>query len=546
GPGSTVLWSSYHDADRMQQRQKQEAARAALGYVPTRLTHRSDMRIARVVIGTHAQLIAEFRDGVDNGIRQCSGKPRGIVFVDEHPELVDVSAIKPSAAQELHDLLVAVQPAHCWLPVLSRMVATMSAVMRSEGQTYQPVALLTPEEGNLFCTNTREHIRPLVDFDVSADDRRAQEVALLGIVDFIRAAAKGCAFYTRTEKTFVGYRLLFTNDYPGLVLLDATADLAGLVTLSQHVAEPKSLPVDYSPLELFSIYLPAEFRGMTQVMGSKDRAVQYGAWVKATVLANTEPGDDVLVIAHKDPVRLGFIPASEDAAIPSDWDGRRVNAETWGDGVGLNKWRDKTHVFTFGDHFLPRSKIIADVHALSGLPLTAEVTKNAEGVKVADGEYAPRGPYRKPFDGVRLRWLKQLSMRGKARHIDDDGRCLPMKLFTSATTGLLLNNLDRLFPGCRPPKRANAAEGVTLAPPKMGRRGSLINLLETTPEVLMGADMVERATGIPPNHLRREFDSATVQTFAKAYGWTLVPAREVRKPGRLLYLFRDPRFAENP
>ena len=51
--------------------------------------------------------------------------------------------------------------------------------------------------------------------------------------------------------------------------------------------------------------------------------------------------------------------------------------------------------------------------------------------------------------GHRLRWLKQMALRGKGRRYDDHGVCGKMRLVISCELEFFMANVSRLFPGAK-------------------------------------------------------------------------------------------------
>lgn len=376
GEGSTTLWTSYHKHKGVDTGRALEE----LGFVPTRTVDKLHLMLNRIVIVTHKQLERELKSGGNEGTLRYMCKPRSIVFIDEHPELLREVRATPEGVQALHDQLVRHDPKHAWLPVLTAAVSVMSSTADSDGQSYVPVAVI-PAEGAF----TLEYfpVLPLWDMtDLNASDevRRGQQNKLEQVVDFINAAAQGRAFYSRIDCQFTAYSLNLGKDYPGFVLLDATSALAGLVTLNPNVSTVPVVHVNYERLQVHTMEMPSSFRNFKEITKSAPKGREYGKYIRESVLANTEAGDDVLVIVHKSVLSLELIgEPSEDPNHPRDWEGRKVNTQNWGAGVGSNKFRGKTHVFMFGDFYLPRTATIAQTHEWSQKPLSAEGLKAAEG-----------------------------------------------------------------------------------------------------------------------------------------------------------------------
>lgn len=502
GDGSTTLWSSYHKHKGVDERKALEE----LGEIPERRVAKADLLESRVVIVTHSLLKSEMEKGTKQGCTTYLGNPRSVVFIDEHPELLQLVETTPKKLQEFLEKLAELNHKHPWLPVVSQVLQRMNDVVLSDGQTYSPTELLSKEEGTVFEDSYGLSLwDDMTDDEVSDEKRYGQLRGMTELVNFLKAASQGNTFYSRNDWAFFSYQLHFVTDYPGFVLLDATSDLAGLVSLHPKVRAVEVPQVNYRNLELLHINLPPEFKRIKEVTKYAGKGRAYGEFIYQTVLANTSPDDDVLVVVHKDVLTQELIGGSDDPGAPMDWEGRKVNTQHWGAGVGLNKFKDKGHVFLFGEFYIPRARTIAETHGWSQRPMTKGDLRLAEGRRKAGDQYAPQGLYLKPHEGHLLRWSKQLAMRGTARRVDSEGNCYPMKLFTTLDLIYLLPNLDRLFPKVRAPMAANAPEGVPIAKRK-GRQGLIDLLLSTTHKDRLGADEVEVITGIKTNKLAKEYE----------------------------------------
>jgi hypothetical protein len=227
-----------------------------------------------------------------------------------------------------------------------------------------------------------------------------------------------------------------------------------------------------------------------------------------------------------------LIEAANDPNAPLDWEGIRVNTQHWGAGVGSNKFRNKTHVFLFGDHVLGRSITVARAHAWSGLALSDVALQNAVGRPVGGMRYRPKGMYGSCHDGFQLRWTKQLAMRGTARKIDGEGNAHAMKLFTTMNRELLLNVYDQLFPGAPFPMPALQGDEIQQEVRK-GRQG-LRDLLFKGTQAYYSAEEVAVELDIPTHRLGREFEA--IRSRGEVSGWTLCKAKNLGKSGRSSYL----------
>lgn len=535
GEGTTVLWTWCHKhKGRDKSKVKEE-----LGYVPDRVVDRSDLPESKIVILTHKFLENETISGNDNGARRYMGRLRDVVFIDEHPELVEIVSATPASLLGFHDDLSRWDAQAEWLPLLSEVAGRMAQVMQAADKGFIVPQLLNPEDVEVLDGASVQQIAELIDEDLSSLRKQSEARKYYEIISFLKAAANSSCFYSKKDKTFFAYKLNF-EPQPGFVLLDATADLHGLLELHPEIGIVKDVPqVNHKNLDVRYIKLPKGFRSVKDITKSRQKGEAYGRWIRRVVLANTQPGDDVLVVTHKDILGLHFVKPSHNIDTPADWEGRRVNTLNWGAGVGLNKWKGKTHVFLFGEFYQPRFKTISETHGWRQEPISESQLQEATAKKVGTNRYKPQGIYLNPFRGHLLRWSKQLAMRGSARNVSWNGVCAPMKLIVTTPLPDLLEHFERLFPGAPLPQPATKPRGVEDITDEPTGRDGLIELLVGESKAVVGADEVARRTGLRQDQLTREFKSDNVRSVAQAYGWTLRSAQEIGVSGRMRYLVND-------
>jgi hypothetical protein len=160
----------------------------------------------------------------------------------------------------------------------------------------------------------------LTDDELSEELRASQAKVSREVVLFLRAASKGCCFYSRIDTSFFAYRLDFEPG-PGHVLLDATPDITGLVTLSPGVRSVPVPKVDYGPLEIFHIEQPTGYRNMKKVVNHAYLAEPYAAWMRCP--GEHRSGDDVLIVTHKAMFDRGFVTAVATPSCPPTGKGER-------------------------------------------------------------------------------------------------------------------------------------------------------------------------------------------------------------------------------
>lgn len=530
GEGSTLLWSSYHDRASRVDRDRQVQA---LGHVPNRLVEKHQLRSSRIVIVTHEKLKNEVKYSRDDGVVKYLGRDRDAVFIDESPTVLETYECTATDIQALHDLLVSGRECGAVLPLLSKTVQCMSVIMQADEGSYLAAEVISKEGALELDKLLPEDLWKLTDDSVSSEERKKQIRNISNVIEFLRAASCGNAYYSKIDKTFFSYRLHLSKIYSGYVLLDATSDIEGLVILDNGINALKVPTIDYQKLGLFSISVPRRFRrDIKSLLKKRDSVEEYVQFMRDTVYANTGPGDQVLIVAQKTLFDQNLLMAAEDPARPSDWDGRIVGTQHWGAGVGSNHFRHKTHVFLFGDYLLPRSATIARAHAWSGSRITNEQLEMAVSRRELGMRYSPKGIYAACHEGFRLRWIKQLAMRGTARRIDADGKAMPMKLFTTMEHELFTSTYERIFPGARCPSIAVKAESIHHDKPT--GRGGLVEYLAESKCAYLSASEISGALGIATHRLAREYDSR--KNILKQMGWEIKVAKELGKSGRERYL----------
>ena len=138
---------------------------------------------------------------------------------------------------------------------------------------------------------------------------------------------------------FIGYDMDFPVR-PGTLLFDTTSDIDGVTQLVSWRSPVASPQVNYDNLTVTHLTPPLDVIGPKDRVGelvkSLKRAKAYAAWIEATVLRNTEPGEKVLVVVHKAMLtKLHLLPDSQTLGSDAyDLQGRKVAFINWGYGIG--------------------------------------------------------------------------------------------------------------------------------------------------------------------------------------------------------------------
>ena len=182
------------------------------------------------------------------------------------------------------------------------------------------------------------------------------------------------------------------------------------------------------------------------------------AYVKSmerTIMEHMEPGEFGLVICKKvliDQQRVPNWPDDDErfkdkAGFTTGyaWDigGRKLCVVHWGTGIGSNDWKSADAVFLFDEFFIPRRTAAANVQGLrehrvheGDLATMTTPTSSAHGVDLYQL-------------GNRLRWTKQMALRGRARCYDEHGVCGKMRLVVACELENFMANVSALFPGAK-------------------------------------------------------------------------------------------------
>jgi hypothetical protein len=516
GVENVVCWTSEHDAGSdPDSRFDWKWARPAFHPV------RSDLAEARIVVATHKAWRGELDRGC-GGILQHRRRRRSVVFVDEHPDLVRVIERTPEHVFALRDRVYSVDPEHPLVAALNAIKGRIDGLFLSTGVRFSAPRIVPEDHLDLF---SRYAFQDLLRFVRSGLDdeggvREAEE--LEATLRFLEAAARGCAFLSRVPPLLIAYEM-DRRPGPGHVLLDATADLTGMVALMPGMEVVEAPELDYRNLAIHHVRQPTGDR-VGEIVRSAAKARPYAEFVRRTVLENTSPGEAVLAVVHKGLLDHEYLERADDPDRPLDWEGRRVSVIHWGTGIGSNRFKHAEAVFLFSEFHVPRRTSMARVHGWTGRKPT-EVEMAQASLRTMPAHYHTAS------EGHLLRWTKQLACRGNVRNIDAEGRCGAMRLYTSMELARLFANVGRMFPGAPPP--------VLLGGPGLEGAGhcsstnALIRLLASATTNTLVSTEVEKLTGIPSRNLKRTCALRHVADAMAVFGWVLVLRRGKGNPSTL-------------
>jgi hypothetical protein len=511
-PKQVAIWTTDHDpACKEPTRVPEPAAKFS----------KEELQEYPVAIATHA--LFQRTDGAHPArsvVRHGLLSFRSLTVVDEQMQdvivhdisLVEAAAVLRWTQQQQHTEIT---------PHLDRLVKFMAPKATLGARIEKPkddeTSWTVAEELDWFATEEAAWY---------ARDNRQNIPVIDDVFGFAKAMVQDYAFIASGGRGphFVGYEPKHAI-VPGMVLLDATADIDGITSLCRwrkHVDVPRPR---YDNLDLVHVTSRTD-EPLGRHFDSTKNRIAYVKWMKGVIREQMEPGQCGLVVCKKKLIDHYNVPDwphdAEGFKNPSTymtdygWDveGRHLSITYWGGpGVGSNAWRDAQVVFLFGEHFLPRRTVIGGTQGLLLAPTTSgpiasmnAANANSEEVTTID-------------EGHLLRWTKQLAMRGRARLFDEHGVCGPQKLVLTGDYERLLLHKDALFPG---------AKLSTVRDPKHDlsqythRRGLLELLTEPgLPEQLSTKQVAERL-GVVWADISGKVINDETRVMLKALGWSYV------------------------
>jgi hypothetical protein len=377
---------------------------------------------------------------------------RALTIIDERPQKVDTYEILLSEAEKIREALMEIHP-----------------------NTKEHVdKLLQFMEGyNYVATNKiylPEDVSNKLAWFTSATADRLAELKIRGIdqlFGFAKAAAQTCGFVVSDGNLvrFVGYSPKGPIS-AGTVLMDATADIDGVSQIVPYQVAVEVPQACYSNLEI--IYVPQHTpKPLYKYFKFGTNQKAYVRSMVETIEEHMEPGEYGLVVCkktlfdqqrvpnwHEEDKRFKDHPDSYTKNYEWDIGGRKLCASWWGTGIGSNTWRDASVLFLMDEFHLPKRVAVAHVQGLRGhnvhegdLPTMRSIKSTSSAVEIYQL-------------GHRLRWIKQMALRGRARCYNERGVCGKMRLVISCELEAFMANVGTLFPGATVRITGNAEGGT--------------------------------------------------------------------------------------
>jgi hypothetical protein len=495
-PGKVAVWYTGHDFDR-----------AALKFYPVAVvTHNFFVDVN----GHHARSVDRYRDG---RFRQ-----RALTIVDEQPEDVKTFEITPSEAQAAREALNDTYPdAKEHFDSLFRFIEPFGYVPAN--RLYRPGLEVDQkaisDQLEWFATEGAKRIAQ------SAATKIAGANALFG---FAKAMSLGCGFVISGNPVrFVGWESkLIAKLSAGTILLDATANIDGISRLVPWRVDAEVPQARYDNLEIIHVP-PLTTKRLSVYLKTAPNQRAYVNWMREIILEHTAAGERVLVVCTKRLFEAERVPDWPDGderfndpetyTKRYEWDieGRKLCAVHWGTGIGSNDYRDANVVILFDEFYIPRRAHVARAQGLLELkahegPLGALRTLNSTstGVNALDL-------------GHRLRWLKQMALRGCARMYDEHGMCGKQRLVVASELQGFLANVSTVFPSAKVRIMRAGESG------KWSERVIAILSASTAPVVTTGE--LGKALGKPWRSVRAAVLTPEFESASEAMGWRYAPGK---------------------
>jgi hypothetical protein len=454
--GKVAVWSSEHDRG-CKTRTKVPSPAAEFT--------QDELRNYAVIVVTHA--FYNGRKGHKAHLMKRGGRlwphDRALVIVDERPEEVTIYETTLAKALDLRDKLVGKRPD------INEPMGRLLTFMTPNG--------ITPINNNRIERPSEHFGQPLVanhlqwfatkeaEDLVKAHANDAEMKGLDQLFGFAKALTQGCAFYVAQNQItrFVGWQSKLMVR-PGTVLLDATADIDGVTNICPWRKHTKVPQAHYSNLEI--IHVPQlTKRRLGEYLKTAPNKRAYVQHVVDTIRAHMLPGERGLVICKKSLIEEERLPNwpegdprfkdPDSYTKRYDWEieGRHLCVTHWGTGIGSNDWKDADVVFLFDEFFIPRRVSVAQVQGLN----QHQADQGALGAMKAINSKSSTVDLL--ADGHRLRWTKQLALRGRGRSYDERGNCGKQRLVISSDLKSFTANAPRLFPGAKITVVGDCADG---------------------------------------------------------------------------------------
>lgn len=504
-----AIWTSGHDAGTPLEKIKSNHE----GFEPSAPRFwKGDLVNRRLIVVTHKLYVER------GGVRGLSylEQPRTLHLIDERLDEVQIIDIDQGDAAKARDTALMVEGEDA--PVtkaLHDLHAHLNHLWETgamrEGSSYEA---MRNKALDWFTSEAAEEAQ-----------RHAKSPSIAEAIAFGRSLVTGHAFLARYPEAnkggrFLGYRLVLPI-IPGSVLMDGSSDIDGVNQIATWRAPVKPPKVTFDRLSIkhvpFPIVDPEGYRKtVAQITDSADLSRRYVKWLKEKIVAETEPGESILVVTHRALVAQEHLPKCLTFDDPLVMEGeRKVAFLTYGKGVGSNKYKAATTVIVAGEFYRPHRVTMGSVLGLANVTADHPYLGEMANVNTRHALFTTIK------NGTLLRWIKQLAMRGAARNFDDNGVCGRMKLVAIGDLDLWARSYKLMFPGAS----FDVSEDTeAIAKAAGGSKAVAAFILAHKGDGFTSKDLCIE-TGITPANLARCLKSAIVKASLASAGLSYVPGK---------------------
>jgi hypothetical protein len=442
-PGKVAVWTADHDTDRKNwTRLPNPVARFRV----------DDLKKYPIAIVTHAFFRGRRGHKSREIERLGAVTSRALTIIDEKPSDVTVYDVELSAAIRARELAQMDEEHRAVvLPKIDALVSFMTPKALGRGASIEK-----PNDDTKAWRST-EDLSWFTSDEAKRYAIKAASSDVQAVFGFAKSMAEGYAFIARHHQGekgthFIGYETKLTI-VPGMVLLDATADIDGVAQIAPWRSRIEVPKARYDNLTIVHVE-PWTRKRLSTFLRYLPNRREYVRWMKEVVKAHMEPGQRGLIVCKKrlfdDRNVPDWLPDDPRFEQPESYvtsygwniDGRNVAATYWGGyGIGANDWRDAEIIFLFDEFHPPSRAVIATIQG-------TRMHKACEGVLGSLHSLNGATPEIEWIrEGHLLRWTKQMALRGRGRMFDEHGVCGHQKLVVSGNFERLITHADKLFPG---------------------------------------------------------------------------------------------------
>jgi hypothetical protein len=440
-PGKVAVWTTEHDVNCKLSESERKVAEPAAVFT------KAELHGYPIAVVTH-----EFYLGTGgHQARNIGPFLRALTIVDEQPNEAPTLAITLSEAQVVRERLTEAYPdSKAHLDALLNFMERYS--YEAPNKLFRPGKEVDLDAlSNELAWFKTKHASDLV--------KRCHKTipGIVRLVAYGKALAIGRAWVDTNGllPRFFGYQeQRITERARGTVLLDATADIDGISSIVPERLQIETPKASYANLEVIHVPQHTKQR-LSEYLKAAPQQHAYAEWMVETIKQHMKPGERGLVVCKKKLIDDQRVPTwpDKDPKFQSKalytkhygWNigGRNLCVIHWGTGIGNNDWQDADVVFLFDQFYRPRRVDIGKTQAYRGhqahqgdlgsMPTPNSKAKGVDGLS----------------EGHRLRWIKQIALRGKGRFYDAEGVCGKQRLVIASDWNSLRANAHKLFPGAR-------------------------------------------------------------------------------------------------